>query len=110
MTDVLGEQTEDATPKRREEARKSGKIPKSQDLSYALMLLGASILMFIVLMPTLGQFKLLMQAVLDGDELGNPVNPDDAVIVASYAVSTLVRVAAPILLSMLVIAYVIVFS
>lgn len=110
MADDLGEKTEDATPKKKQQARESGNIPKSQDLSSALLLLGASILMFIVLMPTLGQFKLFMQTVFDGDELGNPVNPDDAVIVASYAVSTLVRVAAPILLSMFVIAYVIGFS
>lgn len=109
MADDLGEKTEDATPKKREQARESGNIPKSQDLSSAMMLLCGTILLFIVLMPTLGQFKLLMEAILDGDVVGNPVDPADAITAASYAVSTLVRIGAPILFSMFVIAYLVNF-
>ncbi len=39
------ERTEDPTPKRREEARKEGRVPRSQELSSALLLLGASLLL-----------------------------------------------------------------
>ncbi len=110
MAEDLGEKTEDATPKKRQQARQSGNIPKSQDLASALMILCGSILLFITLMPTLGHFKLLMEAILDGDVAGDPLDPKDAKTAATLAVTTLVRVATPILLSMFVIAYVVNFA
>ena len=38
------ERTEEATPKRREEARKDGQIPRSQELTMAMVLLGSALL------------------------------------------------------------------
>ena len=38
------ERTEEATPKRREEARKEGQIPRSQELTMAMVLLGSALL------------------------------------------------------------------
>ena len=38
------ERTEEATPKRREEARKDGNIPRSQELTMAMILLGSALL------------------------------------------------------------------
>ncbi|MHC4908344.1 MAG: flagellar biosynthesis protein FlhB [Planctomycetota bacterium] len=38
MADDLGEKTEDATPRRREDARKKGQVAKSQDLTGAILL------------------------------------------------------------------------
>jgi flagellar biosynthesis protein FlhB len=38
------ERTEEATPKRREEARNDGQIPRSQDLTMAMVLLGSALL------------------------------------------------------------------
>jgi len=45
MADDFGDKTEDATPKKRQEARDDGKIPKSQELSVALLLLGAALVL-----------------------------------------------------------------
>ena len=38
MADDLGERSEEATPKRRQEARAEGQVAKSQDLSAVLLL------------------------------------------------------------------------
>lgn len=38
------ERTEEATPKRREEARKDGQIPRSQELTMAMVLLGSALM------------------------------------------------------------------
>ena len=38
------ERTEEATPKRREEARNDGQIPRSQELTMAMVLLGSALL------------------------------------------------------------------
>src|SRR5690349_22186997 len=38
------ERTEEATPKRREEARQDGQIPRSQELTMAMVLLGSALL------------------------------------------------------------------
>ena len=43
MADDLGEKTEDATPKRRQESREEGKVAKSQDLSGAVLLVLTSL-------------------------------------------------------------------
>src|SRR5678815_5830975 len=38
------ERTEEATPRRREEARNDGQIPRSQELTMAMVLLGSALL------------------------------------------------------------------
>ena len=42
MADTEAERTEEATPKRRDEARDEGRIPKSQELTIAVSLLGSA--------------------------------------------------------------------
>jgi len=105
MADDLGEKTEDATPRRREKARKSGNVARSQDLSGAIILLGATLLLFVILMPTLGKFKVVLETLLDGDTFGNPLDPADVKIVVAYAGNAAVRIGAPILLVMWLVAY-----
>jgi flagellar biosynthetic protein FlhB len=53
MADTEQEKTEAATPKRREEALKEGQVPRSQELTTALLLLGAA-LSLQMLTPALG--------------------------------------------------------
>jgi len=43
MADDLGERTEEATPRRRQESREQGQVARSQDLSGALLLISGSI-------------------------------------------------------------------
>jgi len=45
MSDDFGEKTEEATPKKRQEAREDGKIVKSQELSVAMLLLGGALVL-----------------------------------------------------------------
>src|SRR5688500_1820646 len=49
----MAERTEEATPKRREDARQKGQIPKSVELNAAIMLLGAALVVN-ALGPALG--------------------------------------------------------
>ena len=42
MAEDMGEKTEDPTPRRKSEARKEGQIAKSQDLTAAVMMIGAT--------------------------------------------------------------------
>src|SRR5918996_268176 len=45
MAEDFGEKTEAPTPRRREEAREQGQIARSQDLSSAVLLVGAMVLL-----------------------------------------------------------------
>ncbi|MEL6328646.1 MAG: flagellar biosynthesis protein FlhB [Planctomycetota bacterium] len=51
MPDDMGEKTEDATPKKLSKARQEGKVSKSQDLTAAISLLLAVILMYLYMGP-----------------------------------------------------------
>src|SRR5215204_1799430 len=54
MSDASGaERTEEATPRRREEAREKGQIPRSVELNAAIMLLGSALVVN-ALGPALG--------------------------------------------------------
>jgi flagellar biosynthetic protein FlhB len=45
MSDDYGDKTEEATPKRRQEAQEEGRIPKSPELSVAILLLGIALVL-----------------------------------------------------------------
>jgi flagellar biosynthetic protein FlhB len=53
MSDEFGEKTEEATPRKRQEARDEGRIPRSQELSVALLLLGIA-LVLTTIVPRVG--------------------------------------------------------
>jgi len=53
MADDFGEKTEEATPRKRQEARDEGRVPRSQELSVALLLLGIALVLTSVI-PTVG--------------------------------------------------------
>ena len=104
MADDLGERTEEATPKRRVEAREEGNIARSQDLSSALMLLAVTVTLWVLVMPMLRQAKVVMETALGGDM---PLNPADAWEAARYVGGAGIRVAAPVLVITWVVAYVV---
>ena len=105
MADDLGEKTEDATPKRRQQARKSGNVARSQDLSGAVILLGATLLLYVILMPTLGKFKVLLETLLDGSTVVSLSAPTAIRTAITYAAGGGARILLPILLVMWVVAY-----
>lgn len=56
----LQERTESATPKRREEARKKGQVPRSKDLVSAVLVFGGTLLLFWLGTKMLLQLKVIM--------------------------------------------------
>jgi len=76
MAEDLGEKTEDPTQRKRQESRRKGQVPRSQDLSAGVILGAAAIMLFALgghLMSTLG---LLMRSALDPDLFGGDVTED----------------------------------
>ena len=65
MAEDLGDRTEDATPKRRAEAREEGNVPKSYDLSGAIMLLFATLALWAAVMTMIGQGRLFLNQSLE---------------------------------------------
>ena len=98
MADDLGERTEEATPKRRQQARDEGNVPRSQDLAAAIMLIAVTGMLAATALSMLGRFKVVLEAVLAGDTLGNPLDPAAAPVLMAYVASAGIRIAAPMLL------------
>ena len=59
MSDDFSEKTEDATPRKQQEARDDGKIPKSQELTVAMLLLGTALILSTVV-PSISSRMLQM--------------------------------------------------
>lgn len=98
MAEDLGERTEEATPKRRMEAREEGNVAKSQDLSGALMLLVVTLALWAATMSMFNQGVQLLNNALSYGVLGNPLKPGDAWEHVRFLAASAVRVAAPVLL------------
>jgi flagellar biosynthetic protein FlhB len=98
MADDLGERTEQATPKRRQEAREEGNVAKSQDLSGAIMLVLVTLALSAAAMPMLDQARIVLQQALRGEVLGTPLNGETSWATIMYLASSAIRVAAPVLL------------
>lgn len=79
MADGLGSRTEQATPKRKAEARRKGQVPVSRDVSTAAVLLGAIGLVYAGWEPALGNLIGVTRTWLDGSArraLGEPLTED----------------------------------
>lgn len=98
MADDLGEKTEDATPRRRRQAREDGKVAKSQDLAGALMLVGVVIAMWLVAQNLLMAGRDAIEKTLDTDVLTDPFDPAQAAAHAFALGAAGVRAVAPALI------------
>ncbi|HHW08097.1 MAG TPA: flagellar biosynthesis protein FlhB [Clostridia bacterium] len=91
------EKTEEATPHRRQEARKKGQVAKSTDLNAALVLLASMVILFALrsyfLRYTEGFTKLVL-----GDWLARPFGSEDAEHVMTEVVATYFRLMGPVFL------------
>lgn len=82
MAEDLGERSEDATPKRIQQAREEGSVAKSADASAALMLLIATLALVVGLEPMLASFAGMIRTAFDPAlqaEATRPERLDDAV-------------------------------
>lgn len=104
MAEDMGERTEQPTPKRLAEAREKGQIPKSADLSSALLLTSAMVMLIAMGAGFFEQSASLLKRSLGGDLL----SPADPASVNSLLLTT-IRIAWPALAVAFLIAYVVNF-
>jgi len=105
-SDEMGERSEPPTARRKNEARREGNIAKSSELGGALMLVAGTLLIALLGPGILGNFKIVLAAVLTNDVLGSPLVVADAAKVASYVAAAGGRILLPFLLLLAVAAYV----
>jgi flagellar biosynthesis protein FlhB len=103
--DDLGERTEAPTPKQLQSARDKGQVPKSQDLSGAVLMLG-SVVALIALAPMIAEmFERILRKMLSGDVSVDQLDPAIIRSAGSLAIYEVGRVMLPVLLIVMVIAY-----
>ncbi len=79
------ERTESASPRRRQEARSEGNVAKSQDLTAAVSLAVALLLLYVFGQKAYVALHASMRALLSNDFAGNPTRVDDLRTLWSYA-------------------------
>lgn len=110
MADDLGERTEEATPKRRHEAREEGNVAKSQDLSGALVLLIATVAVWAAGLNMLGEGRSFLAQALALESFTDPFTPSGAGEFLQYVLIAGVRIGAPVVLIAWLGAYVAQFT
>ncbi len=105
MAEDLGERSEPPTTRRRQEARRDGNVARSQELGGAMMLVTGTVLIVLLGLPLIGRFKYVLEAVLSGDALGNPLLVSEADSVAEFVAVSAARAVGPMMLVFAVAAY-----
>jgi flagellar biosynthetic protein FlhB len=105
MADDFGDKTEAPTPKRRQEARDQGKIPRSRDIATSALLVGS-----MVLLKNYGPGVLGMLNTQVSDSLGaaamSDLTTDDVLLASSRAVIAMGLALAPLLVGMVLLVVV----
>lgn len=96
MAETGQEKTEEATPRRRSEARQEGNVAKSQDLTAAFMLLAAVIGLEVMGMRVFTGMRNTMQTMLSGAHTSNPTQMGDLAAVGSFAARATMTMFAPL--------------
>ena len=110
MADNDFEKTEPATPRRRQEAREEGNIARSTDLTAAVSLLAAVLVLHFFGMQMLTSWKLTVESMLSSSMTSNPTRAGDVGGMFSYGMRMAITGAAPILLSVTAITLLIAVS
>ncbi|MGI9013158.1 MAG: flagellar biosynthesis protein FlhB [Phycisphaerales bacterium] len=97
MAEDLGERTEDATPRKLQNARDEGNVAKSGDLAGAVMLLGVTLLLWAGLMPSLGSLKVYLGEELSINHIADLIVVEASADAAASAFMAAVMVAGPLL-------------
>ena len=100
MADDLGERTEKPTTRRLSEARNRGQIAKSQDLSAAIDLIVGFLLILALSGMLASGFAKVMQRVLSGDAIGDPLTANEVKDTILWAMGEAAMLAIPFLLLM----------
>lgn len=103
--DDLGERTEAPTPKALQTAREKGQVPKSQDLSGAVLMLGG-VIALMILAPMIGEmFERMLRTMLGGEISVDQLSTASIRSTSTIAVYEVMRVMIPVLLIVMVVAY-----
>lgn len=105
MAEDLGEKTEDPTQKRLTEARERGQVSRSADLSAAIILTGAAILLYVFGFDIFGGMGMYLRSTLEPETLGVGIHMDSIEHSVRLAVSVAMRLLTPVLLLMALIAW-----
>jgi flagellar biosynthetic protein FlhB len=98
MADDLGERTEEATPKKKQEARDEGRVAKSQDLAAVILLVVTSAAVAATAMWMLGEGKTGMERVLAAEDASSLLHNDSAMEAVVFVAMMTARIAAPLLI------------
>lgn len=107
MAETGQDKTEEATPRRRSEARQDGNIPKSQDLTAAAMLLASILALHLVGLRVFNGMRGTMHTLLSGAHASNPTRADDLAAIGSYALRSTVTMLIPVTLIILAVGLVV---
>jgi flagellar biosynthetic protein FlhB len=99
MAETGQEKTEAPTPRRLQEARNDGNVARSTDLTAALILLGAILLLYFLGMRVITGMRMSLETFMSGSHARNLTRPDDIGGLASWALRDLFGSLSPLLLA-----------
>jgi flagellar biosynthetic protein FlhB len=100
------EKTERATPRRRQEARQDGNVARSNDLTAAVSLLAAVLLLNLLGSKLFMGMKVAVEAVLGGATSENPTRPQDLSSMFAFLGRVAVESTAPLVVALAAVALV----
>lgn len=107
--DDLGERTEAPTGKKLSEARKRGQVPKSQDLSGVMTMLGMLVLMIVFGSTIASMFARVMHRTLGAELAADQTSVESLLAGSKYVVYEIAMVLIPIFLIAFVLVYAVQF-
>ena len=105
MAEELGEKTEMPTSRRRRDARQKGQVPKSQDLTTAVQLIGSVLLLVMFGSNMVEALARVVRRVLSAQTPGSVLDTSSIRPAAAYVFEEGMRVAAPILVLIFAMTY-----
>ena len=105
-SDEMGERSEPPTARRKTESRQEGTVAKSSELGGALLLAMGTLLIALLGPGILGNFKVVLTAVLTDDVLGSSLLVADTAKVSAYVAAAGIRTVLPFLLLLAFAAFV----
>jgi len=109
VPESLGEKTEAATPKKLEQSRERGQVAKSQDLSAAVGLVVATVLIVAYGGTLVERFAFMLRSVFENEIAGDPLFAPDALDSFSESMVHAVLLMVPVLVVTFLAAYVVQF-
>ena len=109
MADTAQDKTEPATPRRREETRKRGQVARSNDLTAAVSLLGALVVLYVGRESMVGRLQVFLQHCL-GSAGDDPASVDAMKTMLIWAGKALTEMVLPLMVVVFVLGLVVSFG